>query len=82
MYTITDHHLSVDESISRADSAMYQAKKAGEIVWWFTLILLLSLSTQLLNLPVKHQVFHVFSSAGGFIPSLVRYKTDLYCMDW
>jgi diguanylate cyclase (GGDEF)-like protein len=29
VYTITDHHLSVDESISRADSAMYQAKKSG-----------------------------------------------------
>lgn len=29
VYTITDHHLSVDESISRSDSAMYQAKKSG-----------------------------------------------------
>ncbi|MEG1468634.1 MAG: GGDEF domain-containing protein [Hafnia sp.] len=29
VYTITDHHLSVDESISLADSAMYQAKKSG-----------------------------------------------------
>nr|WP_304187371.1 GGDEF domain-containing protein [Hafnia alvei] len=29
VYTITDHHLSADESVSRADSAMYQAKKSG-----------------------------------------------------
>ena len=29
VYTITDHHLSADENVSRADSAMYQAKKSG-----------------------------------------------------
>ncbi|WP_367298683.1 GGDEF domain-containing protein [Hafnia alvei] len=29
VYTITDQHLSADEGISRADTAMYQAKKSG-----------------------------------------------------
>lgn len=29
VYTITDQHLSADESVSRADAAMYQAKKGG-----------------------------------------------------